>query len=123
MRDDGVLADADIAMFLLHPIGLTSAVIVGAFSLGILFAEQGTLMVIGFGAMEDRRVSWLDALRYIGRYGRQLVMLAGRFLLQVGLLATRRSSLRLVASTFWFLRAARHQLLSRHAPRRSFATP
>ena len=86
--DDGVLADADIAMFLLHPIGLAGAVLVGALSLGILFAEQGTLMVIGFGAMEDRRVTWLDAVRYVSRYGRQLVALAGRFLLRVGLIAT-----------------------------------
>ena len=82
--DGGVLADADIAVFLLHPIGLTGAIVVGALGLGILFAEQGTLMVIGFGAIEDRRVSWLDALRYIVRYGRQLVTLAGRFLVRVG---------------------------------------
>jgi len=86
--DDGVLGDADIAVFLLHPIGITGAVLVGAFSLGILFAEHGTLMVIGFGAMEDRRVSWLDALRYVVRYGRQFVTLAGRFCLRVGLVAT-----------------------------------
>jgi len=86
--DDGVLADADIAVFLLHPIGLTGAIIVGALSLGILFAEAGTLMVIGFGATEDRRVTWLDALHYIVRYGRQLVTLAGRFLMRVGLIAT-----------------------------------
>jgi glycerophosphoryl diester phosphodiesterase len=86
--DDGVLADADIVTFLLHPIGLTGAVIVGSLSLGILFAEHGMLMVIGFGAMEERRVSWLDALRYVARYGRQLVTLAGRFLLRIGLIAT-----------------------------------
>jgi len=86
--DDGVLADADIAMFLLHPIGLTCAVLVGAASIGMLFAEQGTLMVIGFGAMEDRRVSWLDAVRYVVRYGHQLVTLAGRFLIRISLIAT-----------------------------------
>jgi len=86
--DDGVLADADIAVFLLHPIGLTGAVVVGSMSLGILFAEHGTLMVIGFAAIEDRRVSWLDALRYIVRYGRQLLTLAGRFLIRVGWIAT-----------------------------------
>jgi glycerophosphoryl diester phosphodiesterase len=101
--DDGVLGDADIAVFLLHPIGLTGAVIVGAFSLGILFAEHGALMVIGFGAMENRRVSWLDALRYVARYGRHLVTLAGRFLLQVGLIAT--PFLAAIGGVYyWFLR-------------------
>ena len=86
--DDGVLADADIAVFLLHPIGLTGAIVVGALSLGILFAEHGTLMVIGFGATQDRRVTWLEALGYIVRHGRQLVTLAGRFLLRIGLIST-----------------------------------
>lgn len=86
--DDGVLGDADIAVFVLHPIGLTCAVIVGALSLAISFAEHGTLMVIGFGAIEERRVGWLDALRHIVRCGRQLVALAGRFLIRVGLIAT-----------------------------------
>jgi len=101
--DDGVLADADIAVFLLHPIGLTGAVLVGAFSLGVLFAEHGTLMVIEFGAMEDRRVTWLDALRYVGRYGHQLVTLAGRFLLWVALIAM--PFLAAIAGVyFWFLR-------------------
>ncbi len=61
--DDGVLADADIAAFALHPIGLTAIVIVGAVLLGVWFAEQGVLMLIGFGAVEGRRVTWLDAVR------------------------------------------------------------
>jgi len=101
--DDGVLGDADIVVFLLHPIGLTGAVIVGALSLGILFAEHGTLMVIGFGAVEGRRVSWLDALRYVAGYGRQLVMLAGRFLVRVGLIATPFFAA-IGGIYFWFLR-------------------
>jgi len=82
--DSGVLADADIAVFLLHPIGLAGGIVVGALSLGILVAEQGTLMVIGFGAIENRQVNWLDAMRYIVRHGRQLVTLAARFLVRVG---------------------------------------
>jgi glycerophosphoryl diester phosphodiesterase len=85
--DDGVLADADIAKFLLHPLGLTAALLVGGISLGILFAEQGALMVIGQGALEERRVTWLGAVRYVARYARQLVLLAGRFLGKFGLLA------------------------------------
>jgi len=61
--NDGALSDADIVAFLLHPIGIIALLIVGAISLGILFAEQGVLMVVGFGAAEDRAMSWLDSLR------------------------------------------------------------
>ncbi len=60
----GVVADAAIVNFLFHPIGIAALLTVGAVSLGLLFAETGALMVIGFGAVEDRRVTWLDALRY-----------------------------------------------------------
>jgi len=37
--DEGVLTDADIAVFLLHPIGLTALMVVGSISLGVLFAQ------------------------------------------------------------------------------------
>jgi len=63
----GVVTDEAIVSFFLHPLGLTALVVVGAVSLGVLFIETGQLMVIGFGAIEDRRVTWLDALIYAGR--------------------------------------------------------
>ena len=85
--DDGVLADTDIAAFALHPIGLTAIVIVGAVSLGVWFAEQGVLMIIGFGAVEDRRVTWLDGVRHVIRYGVQLVRLAGEIIARLLIVA------------------------------------
>jgi len=85
--DDGVLADADIAAFALHPIGLTAIVIVGAVLLGVWFAEQGVLMLIGFGAVEGRRVTWLDAVRYVYRYAARLVRLAGHIIARLLLVA------------------------------------
>ncbi len=60
----GVVTDAALVTFLLHPIGIATLLVVGAVSLGLLFAESGVLMVIGYGAVEDRRVTWLDAWRY-----------------------------------------------------------
>ena len=56
----GVLTDEAIASFLLHPFGLAALVVVAAVSLGMLFAETGQLMVIGFAAVENRRVTWLE---------------------------------------------------------------
>jgi glycerophosphoryl diester phosphodiesterase len=85
--DDGVLADTDIAAFALHPIGLAAIVIVGAVSLGVWFAEQGALMTIGFGAVEDRRVTWLDGVRHVSRCGAQLVRLAGQIIARLLIVA------------------------------------
>ncbi len=85
--NDGVLSDADIVTFLLHPIGIMAFLIVGAISLGILFAEQGVLLVVGFGAVEDRAMSWLDSLRYITRYAFELVKLAGHVIVRLLLIS------------------------------------
>ncbi|MBW1753566.1 MAG: glycerophosphoryl diester phosphodiesterase membrane domain-containing protein, partial [Deltaproteobacteria bacterium] len=81
--DDGVLSDTDIVVFLLHPIGITALLIVCAVSLGVLFAQQGVLMVVGFGAVEDRRMTWLDSMRYVARYAFELVKLAGHVIVRL----------------------------------------
>jgi len=60
----GVVTDGAIVEFLLHPTGLAALLVVCTVSLGVLFAETGQLMVIGFGSIEDRRATWLDALKY-----------------------------------------------------------
>jgi glycerophosphoryl diester phosphodiesterase len=73
----GVVTDEAIVSFLLHPFGMVALVVMAAVSLGVLFAETGQLMVIGFGAVEDRRVTWLDALIYAYRRAVDLVHLAG----------------------------------------------
>ncbi|UCG74725.1 MAG: glycerophosphoryl diester phosphodiesterase membrane domain-containing protein [Gemmatimonadota bacterium] len=80
---DGVLADAEIAAFALSPLGLTAIVVVGAVSLGIWFAEQGMLLVIGLGAVEDRRVTWLDALSHVVRCIVPLVRLGGLLIVRL----------------------------------------
>jgi len=85
--DDGVLADADIAVFLLHPFGIAALIIIGAVSLGVLFAEQGVMMVIGFGAVENRQVTWFDALTYISHYAIHMVTLAGQVIARLLLVA------------------------------------
>jgi glycerophosphoryl diester phosphodiesterase len=83
----GVLTDEAIASFLLHPFGLAALVVVAAVSLGMLFAETGQLMVIGFAAVEDRRVTWFDALVYTFRRVVALVHLAGSAVVRLLLIA------------------------------------
>jgi glycerophosphoryl diester phosphodiesterase len=85
--DNGVLSDTDIIVFLLHPLGITAFIIVCAISLGVLFAEQGVLMVVGFGAVEDRRMTWLDSMRYVTRYALELVKLAGHVIVRLLLIS------------------------------------
>jgi glycerophosphoryl diester phosphodiesterase len=81
--ETGVLTDEDILVFLFHPTGLAALLVVGSVSLGILFAEQGLLMVISYGALEDRRVTYLDAFRYVYRRWRRLLNLGARLLVRV----------------------------------------
>jgi len=85
--DDGVLSDTDIVVFLFHPLGITALLIVCAVSLGVLFAQQGVLMVVGFGAGEDRKVTWLDSMRYMTRYAFELVKLAGHVIVRLLLIS------------------------------------
>lgn len=69
----GVVTDAALVTFLLHPTGLLALLVVASVSLAILFAETGQLMVIGLGGIEDRDVSWTAALRHT--YGRSKALL------------------------------------------------
>ncbi len=85
--ETGVVADQAIVSFLLHPIGMATLVIVSAVSLSILFAETGQLMVIAFGAVEDRRVTWLDAVIYAYRRAMNLVPLAGHTVIRLLIIA------------------------------------
>ncbi len=63
----GVVTDEAIASFLLRPFGMAALMVVGAVTAGVLFAESGQLMVIAFGAIENRFVTWFDSLFYAYR--------------------------------------------------------
>jgi glycerophosphoryl diester phosphodiesterase len=97
----GVLTDQAIVSFLLNPFGFTAFVVIAAVTLGIIFAESGQLMVIGFGAVEDRRVTWLDALIYTYRRAVGLVQLAG--VAVVRLLLISAPFLAAVGGIYWLL--------------------
>ena len=83
----GVVSDAAIVGFLLHPTGMAALLVVGSVSLGLLFAETGQLMVIGLGASDNRRVTWLGAFRYAFGHVVELVRLAGSALPRLLLIA------------------------------------
>ena len=85
--ETGVLSDEDILLFLFHPLGLLALLLVLAIYLCMLFFEIGQLMVIGFGAVEDRRVTYLDGVRYVIRFIVPLLDLARRAVVRLLLLS------------------------------------
>ncbi len=85
--DSGVLSDQEILFFFMSPSGLIALVVVGSSILGILFAEISALMVVGFGATEDRRISYLEAMGHAYRHARELLVLAGSVILRLLALA------------------------------------
>jgi glycerophosphoryl diester phosphodiesterase len=97
----GVVTDGAIVGFLLHPAGIAALLVVCTVSLGILFAETGQLMVIGFASTEDRHASWVHGLKYV--FGRlaALVQLAG--LVVVRLLLISFPFLATLGALYWFL--------------------
>ena len=98
---EGVVTDGAILLFFLHPAGLAALVIVGAVSLGILFAESGALMVIGFGSFEDRHVSWLDGLKHVFKHALSLVNLGWHAIVRLLLIAA--PFLAGVGAVYWLL--------------------
>ena len=82
-----MLTDTDIAVFVLHPIGITALIVVGGVGLAVSFAKLAVLMVVGLGALDDRQINYLDAMRFGARRAGQLVVLAGEVILRALLVA------------------------------------
>ena len=62
-----VVADKDILLLTLSPVGVLGVIIVGAVGLAIIALEQTCLMVIGFGAARGVKVGFVDALWFAAR--------------------------------------------------------
>lgn len=78
--ETGVLSDQEILAFAVHPIGFLSLIMVGACSLTALFLESGTLMVLGFGAHEDRGLTSFNAIFYVWSRASRVVRFAAHAL-------------------------------------------
>jgi glycerophosphoryl diester phosphodiesterase len=63
----------DIARFLLTPLGFTAAFALAALATTIQCAELAGFVYIGYGAAENRRVTYYDALRRVGLLALRLV--------------------------------------------------
>ena len=102
-QDRAVLSDQEILFFFLTPIGVLALVVVGGIWIGIALIEQAGLMVVGFGAAEDRRITWFSALRYVFRESPRIFLLGSHLLVRVALLVG--PMLALMGGVYWtFLR-------------------
>jgi glycerophosphoryl diester phosphodiesterase len=97
------LSDEEILFFFLSPVGLAALLVVGGMWIGVSLAEQAGLMTVGFGASENRRVTWYDALRYVLMEMPRILRLGVHLLVRALLLAV--PILALVGAVYWlFLR-------------------
>ncbi|NQT39103.1 MAG: glycerophosphodiester phosphodiesterase [Planctomycetes bacterium] len=75
-----VLADQDIVIFFLGPVGWICFVVVGGLWLGIVALEQATLMGILCAATDDKRLGVVGALRFAASNARPVVLVTARLL-------------------------------------------
>jgi glycerophosphoryl diester phosphodiesterase len=102
-QDRAVLSDQEILYFLLTPSGAVALVLVGGIGIGISLIEQAGLMVVGFGAAEDRRVTWFGALKYVFQELPRILPLGSHLLVRATLLVGPIAAL--VGGVYWtFLR-------------------
>ena len=98
-----VLSDQEILYFFLTPRGAVALVLVGGIWIGISLIEQAGLMVVGFGAAEDRRVTWFGALRYVFGELPRIMPLGSHLLVRATLVVGPIAAL--VGAVYWtFLR-------------------
>lgn len=82
-----ILADADIARFLLHPLGWLTLVIVGGAVVGIVALEQAVLMVIGLASAHGRSLRVLDAFRFVAGNSLGVLRITAQMVLRILLLS------------------------------------
>jgi len=99
-QDRAVLSDQEILFFFLSPAGIVALVVVGGIWIGIALVEQAGLMVVGFGAAEDRRITWFGALHYVFRELPAILVLGSNLLVRTVILGA--PILALVGGVYWF---------------------
>ena len=63
-----VLADADIARFLLHPTGWLALIVVDGAAVGVLALEQAVLMTLSLASTHKQRLPVLGSFQFVARH-------------------------------------------------------
>ncbi|XZE55017.1 glycerophosphodiester phosphodiesterase family protein [Planctomycetaceae bacterium SH139] len=82
-----VLADVDIARFLLHPLGVLAFITVGGAVLCVFVLEQAMLMTICLAAEQEKEVAPRQALLFVMTKGAGLLRLTSRVVARLGMIA------------------------------------
>ncbi len=82
-----ILADVDIARFLLHPIGMLAAIIVGGAVVTLFFLEQSALMAISLAAIHSKSLSAIGSLKFVVGRSQGVFRVAARMMVRVLLLS------------------------------------
>ncbi len=86
-QDRSVLSDQEILVFFLSPVGIVALIVLGGIWIGISLLEQAGLMTVGFGAAEDRRVTWFGSLQYVFHELPRILRLGSHLLVRATLIA------------------------------------
>jgi len=101
LSGDAALSDQDIIFFLLTPAGLVSMLFIASIFSIIIFLEHAALLTVGFYGTEDRPVTALWLLAFLGKKAASLFSLSLRILLRV--LLTLVPFLLLLLVIYYFL--------------------
>jgi glycerophosphoryl diester phosphodiesterase len=102
-QDRAALSDQEILYFFLTPVGVLALVVVGGVWIGISLVEQAGLMVVGFGAADNRRIHWLASLRNVATRLPRILLLGSHLLVRTLVLVG--PMLALIGGVYWiFLR-------------------
>jgi glycerophosphoryl diester phosphodiesterase len=96
-----VLADQDIAYFLLSPAGLIVLIIFAALLIAVLAFEQAAIMHIALASMQGKRLSPFDALLYTATRAHKLWLFTARLVIRI--LALAVPPLAIAALIAWYL--------------------
>ena len=80
------LSDQEILYFALSPLGLLSLLLVGAAGLLLMVFKHSALMAVAYGVQHGQRVTTLQALAFVARRSRRILVLGLRIVLRVLLL-------------------------------------
>lgn len=82
-----ILADTDIAAFVLHPLGWLTGILVGGAVIAVLALEQSVLMVVNLSATHGKTISAFDALRFALGKAAGIYRITARMVLKILVLA------------------------------------
>jgi len=101
LSGDAALSDQDIVFFLMSPAGLVSMLFIASIFSIIIFLEHAALLTVGYYGTEDRPVTVLWLLTFLGKKAARLFSLSLRILLRV--LLTLVPFLLLLLAIYYFL--------------------